>query len=288
MIKIGVQFPILEIGNDPGAIREFVQAADDMGYTHLVTLEHILQVDEKSHPGYEPMKTPLPLYLLKFPIHEPFVLFGFIAAVTRNIELFTQILILPQRQTALVAKQAAEIDILSKGRLKLGVAVGHTDLEYEGLGIDFKTRAARIEEQIEVLRLLWTHEKVDFKGRFHTFNGVGINPLPIQRPIPIWMGGYSDPVMRRGVRLADGMVMPPKPQDVLRLLKEAGRDPSTFGMTATLSIGKGETADMLARAKAQEASGITHTAVGTQGAGFTKVEQHIAALGRFRDAYGAF
>ena len=284
-MKIGAAFPMHEIGNDPGAIRAFVQAAEELGYAHLTAIDHVLGVDPSSHPGYEPIKNVVPIYLNTYPFHELFVLLGFVAAATHKIELFTHILILPQRQTALVAKQAAEVDILSRGRLRLGVAVGHVEYEYEGLGMDFHTRGARIEEQIQVLRLLWTQEKVDFNGKFHRLDGVGINPLPVQRPIPIWMGGWSDVVLRRAARVADGIVLPSRIPDVLRYVSEAGRSPTAFGMTGGVSA-NGDITKAVDNAKAQEARGVTHLGVSTQGGGYTAVEGHIAALARFKAAYG--
>ena len=190
-MNIGVVFPQVEIGNDPAAIRDYAQAVEAMGYTHILAFDHVLGANPPSHPG---LKGP---YTYKHPFHEPFVLFGFLAAVTTRVELVTGIIILPQRQTALVAKQTACVDVLSGGRLRLGVAVGWNFVEYEALGEDFKNRGQRIEEQIEILRALWTKELVTVEGRWHRVTDAGINPPPVQRPIPIWMGGESDPVVRR-------------------------------------------------------------------------------------------
>ena len=284
-MQIGVTFPTHEIGTDPGAIRAFAQAAESLGYGHLTAIDHVLGVHLPSHPGYEPIKNVTLRYALTYPIHELLTLFGFLAGVTDRVELFTAILILPQRQTALVAKQAAEVDVLSGGRLRLGVGVGHTDIEYGGLGMSFHDRGARIEEQIRLLRLLWTEEVVTFKGRFHSIEAAGINPLPVQRPIPIWMGGWSEAVLRRAARLADGLMTPQRIGDMRRYLSEAGRDPSTFGFSVGISIGD-DMAEAVAEARAQEARGITHLAVGTQDAGFTNVDQHIDALRRFKVEYG--
>ncbi len=281
-MQIGVNFPQHEIGTDPGAIRAFAQAVEGLGYAHLTAIDHVLGVHLPSHPGYEPIKNVTPRYSLDYPVHELFALFGFLAGVTEKIELFTAILILPQRQTALVAKQAAEVDILSGGRLRLGVAVGHTDVEYAGLGMSFHDRGARIEEQIQLMRMLWKQEVVTFTGSFDTLDGVGINPLPVQRPIPIWMGGWSEAVLRRAARLADGLMTPRRIDDMRRYVREAGRDPSQFGFAVGISVGADDVSGAVAQAEAEKARGITHLAVGTQEAGFTSVDQHIDALKRFK------
>jgi probable F420-dependent oxidoreductase len=285
-VQIGANFPQHEIGTDPGAIREFAQAAEALGYVHLTALDHVLGVDLPSHPGYEPIKNVSPRYALTYPIHELFTLFGFLAGVTEKIELFTAILILPQRQTALVAKQAAEVDILSNGRLRLGVAVGHTDIEYAGLGMSFHDRGARIEEQIELLRKLWTEEVVTFNGKFHNLEAVGINPLPVQRPIPIWMGGWSQAVLRRAARLADGLMTPQRIGEMRGYVSEAGRDPSKFGFSVGIRVRGDDVSGAVAEARTQEARGVTHLAVGTQDAGLTSVDEHIDALRRFKAEYG--
>ncbi|MDE2969186.1 MAG: LLM class F420-dependent oxidoreductase, partial [Chloroflexota bacterium] len=189
-MKLGVIFPQTEIGNDPGAIREFVQAAEELGYEHILAYDHVLGADPAKHPNWGGA------YTMDSAFHEPFVLFGYLASVTSTIKLTTGIIILPQRQTALVAKQAAEVDVLSNGRLRLGVGLGWNRVEYEALGQDFHNRGRRVEEQIALMRRLWTEESVDFDGKWHTVDGAGINPMPVQRPIPIWMGGGAEPVLR--------------------------------------------------------------------------------------------
>src|SRR5512145_2775507 len=185
-MKIGVVFPQVEIGNDPAAIRDYAQAVEGMGFTHILAFDHVLGANPDRPGGW---KGP---YTFRHPFHEPFVLFGFLAAATGRVELVSGILILPQRQTALVAKQAATVDVLSGGRLRLGVAVGWNFVEYEALGENFATRGRRIEEQIEVLRALWTRELVTVQGQWHRITDAGIHPLPVQRPIPLWIGGLSD------------------------------------------------------------------------------------------------
>ncbi len=225
-MKIGVVLPQTEIGNDPVAIKAYAEAVEGMGFTHILVFDHVLGANPARPGGW---KGP---YTYRHGFHEPFVLFGFLAAATRRVELVTGIVILPQRQTALVAKQAAAVDVLSGGRLRLGVAVGWNPVEFEALGEDFTTRGRRIEEQIEVMRALWTRELVTFTGKQHRISDAGINPLPVQRPIPIWMGGESEVVQRRMARIADGWMphfRPGAPAQAVvdrlhGLVREAGRD----------------------------------------------------------------
>ncbi|MBX6343201.1 MAG: LLM class F420-dependent oxidoreductase, partial [Thermomicrobiaceae bacterium] len=238
-MRIGVVFPQTEIGADPVVLRDYAQTAEGLGYTHLLAYDHVVGVDVSRRPGWTGS------YTSKDQFHEPLVFFGYLAAVTTTLELVTGVIILPQRQTALVAKQAAEVDVLSGGRLRLGVGVGWNEAEYVALNQDFHTRGRREEEQVEVLRLLWTQEIVDYQGRWHTLPGVGINPLPVQRPIPIWLGGRSDAAYRRIARIADGWMpqFPPEPEGVAivetvrRYTREAGRDPDALGMEARLTLG---------------------------------------------------
>ena len=192
--------PQTEIGPDPADVSRFATAAEESGYSYLMAYDHVLGADPNARPDWGGA------YSQEDQFHEPLVLYGWLATKTK-LELVTGVLVLPQRQTALVAKQAAEVDILTGGRFRLGVGVGWNTVEYEALGEDFHTRGRRYEEQIEVLRLLWTHDVVDFKGRYHTIDRAGILPRPVQRPIPIWMGDRdSEPVLRRIGRLADGWI----------------------------------------------------------------------------------
>ncbi|HEY9325316.1 MAG TPA: LLM class F420-dependent oxidoreductase, partial [Candidatus Limnocylindria bacterium] len=182
-MRVGAVFPQLEIGTDPDAIAKYARTVEDLGYDHLVIFDHVLGADANRPGGWTGA------YDHRSMFHEPFVLYGYLAAVTSRLRLATAVLVLGQRQTALVAKQAAEVDVLSRGRLTLGVGIGWNAVEYEALGESFTNRGRRIEEQIAVLRALWTQEVVDFKGRWHRIDRAGIDPLPVQRPIPIWMGG---------------------------------------------------------------------------------------------------
>lgn len=279
-MKIGVTFPTHEIGTDPGAVRAFAQAADDLGFDYVVAIDHVLGVDRARYPDYQPINATEPRYFLDYPYHELFVLFGFLAAVTERVELFTGVLVLPQRQTPLVAKQAAEVDLLSDGRFSLGVGVGHTDLETAAMGVDYRTRGARIEEQVELLRLLWTQESVTYDGRFHHLDGLGINPRP-SRSIPIWMGGWSEPVLRRAARLADGLMMPRDIPRVRAMVAAEGRDATAFGFSDGVMWRLGPDACVAAVAESAE-RGVTHLSVNTQAGGLNTPDEHIAAIEAFR------
>ena len=285
-MKIGAVFPQVEIGTNPAGIRDYAQAVEAMGYTHILAFDHVLGANPERPGGW---KGP---YTYRHAFHEPFVLFGFLAAVTRRVELVTGILILPQRQTALVAKQAAAVDVLSNGRLRLGVAVGWNLVEFEALGEDFHTRGRRIEEQIEVLRALWTRDLVTHEGKWHRVPDAGINPLPVQRPIPVWMGGESEPVLRRAARLADGWLphFRPGPQSqaivdrLHAMVREAGRDPAAFGIEGRLTISQVPEAQWATELAAWRAMrGITHLCIHTVGIGLKRPDDHIEALRRFKE-----
>src|SRR5499425_3569867 len=197
-MKIGVVLPQTEIGNDPGAIKAYAEAVEEMGFTHILVFDHVLGANPERPGGW---KGP---YTYRHAFHEPFVLFGFLAAATRRLGLATGIVILPQRQTALVAKQAAAVAVLSGGRLRLGVGVGWNHVEYEALNENFHTRGRRVSEQIAVMRKLWTEPIVNFKGSYPHLDRAGLNPLPVQRPIPVWMGGMAEPVLKRVAEISDG------------------------------------------------------------------------------------
>jgi probable F420-dependent oxidoreductase len=281
-MRIGVVFPQTEFGNDPGAIREYAQAAEAIGYRHILAYDHVLGASTRNRPDWSGS------YTSDTSFHEPFVLFGFWAAATQRIEFITGVLILPQRQTALVAKQAAEIDILSGGRLRLGIGVGWNEVEFEALNENFQDRGARSEEQIAVLRALWTEPVVDFRGRWHTIPEAGINPLPVQRPIPIWTGGHSERTLRRTARLADGWFPLGGPDDRMRAMieqlreyaREVERDPAGIGIEARLDIARTEEAAWRSTIEAWRDLGATHACVNTMGAGFGSPAEHIEALRR--------
>jgi probable F420-dependent oxidoreductase len=232
-MKLSALFPTRDIGTDPAKIRDWAQAAEDLGFDCIEVADHVF--------GAAPRGDWKPTYSEHDPFHETFTTMAFLAAVTKKVELCSGVLILPQRQTGVVAKQAAQVDILSGGRLRLGVGVGWNHVEYEALDIEWKTRGARQEEQIEVMRKLWTEDLVTYKGRFHTLNAVNMLPVPVQRPIPIWFGGSSDAVVKRAARIGDGWmpimkpdVAEPKIAMIHETMKAHGRDPAKFGLEAWL------------------------------------------------------
>ena len=290
---IGVTVPVTELAGDLAAVRDFVQAAEELGYDHIRLLDHVLGADPQFHP-----EVPEFPYTHKSYIHEPLTLMCYVAAITTRLELVTGILILPQRQTVLVAKQAAEVDVLSGGRLRLGIGVGWNPVEYEALGENFHNRGRRCEEQIQVLRALWTQEVVEFKGQWHQISHAGLNPLPVQRPIPIWIGaGRSahpippEAALRRIGRLADGwfpMFSPGEDgrQAIARMhghARKAGRDPASIGIEGRVIVVDRAPEEWLSQVKAWEELGATYLSVGTGGGGFKSSQQHIEALRRFKE-----
>jgi probable F420-dependent oxidoreductase len=285
-MNVGVIFPQTEFGNDPAAIKEFAQTAEALGYSHILVFDHVLGA---VHAGREPRLTGP--YTEDTPFHEPFVLFGFWAAATTTIELVTGVIILPQRQTALVAKQTAEIDVLSGGRLRLGVGTGWNYVEYDSLNEDFHNRGKRQEEQIELLRKLWTEPVVDYTGKWHRIERAGLNPMPT-RQIPIWMGGFSEPAYRRAGRIADGFIFGGAPAAVapgLATIREElaknGRDASKFGIEAMVGYDAGPE-KWHEHAEAWRQAGATHISVRTMGAGLNGPKEHIAMLRRYREGVG--
>jgi probable F420-dependent oxidoreductase len=286
-MNIGVVFPQTEIGNDPSDIRDYARAAEESGYQHLLAFDHVLGADP-DRP--ERFRGP---YTYQTPFHEPMVLFGFLAAVTQRLELVTGILILPQRQTALVAKQAAGVDVLSGGRLRLGVGVGWNAVEYEALGENFHNRGRRMEEQIALLRELWSKPVVSFEGRYHHVVKAGINPMPPRPTIPVWMGGMSDPVLERTGRLADGWFPQYREPEQLAeglakvhaAAERAGRPTSAIGVEPRVTLSTEGPAHAVDLAYRWQAAGATHLTVNTMGLGFTSARQHIDAIEQFRAAY---
>jgi probable F420-dependent oxidoreductase len=282
-MKIGVVFPQTEFGSDPGAIREYAQTAEALGFTHILAYDHVIGANPDRPGGW---RGP---YTYQSAFHEPFVLYSFMAALTEKIEFVTGILILPQRETVLVAKQAAALDVLSNGRLRLGVGVGWNKVEYIALNQDFHMRGKRQEEQIELLRLLWTQELVSFLGRWHTIPDAGLNPLPVQRPIPIWFGGYADTLLRRVAQMGDGWLPGHRSAqaaeaDLAKLdeyLAANGRSRQDIGIEPRLQY-KDNNLDSWAKTMADwEAVGATHISLNTMGAGLTTAGQHIAAIQEF-------
>jgi len=275
--------PQTEIGPDPDVLVDFAKVAEESGFESLVVYDHVLGADTAMRPGWDGP------YDASDQFHEPFVLYGYLAAQT-SLELVTGVLVLPQRQTALVAKQAAEVDIFTRGRLRLGVGIGWNRVEYEALGVNFSTRAARCEEQIELLRLLWTEDVVNFEGRFDQVVGAGILPRPVQRPIPIWMGGgASRPVLERIGRLADGWIALSAPglgleeawAVVLESARAAGRRQEEVGLQGLVQAGEDPGEERLRRqlARWRGFGDATHLAVSGLHAGRTPRE-HIEYVKR--------
>jgi probable F420-dependent oxidoreductase len=278
-MRIGVVFPQTEIGADAGAVRAYAEHVEALGFTHLLAYDHVVGADPNVHAGWDGP------YDLHNTFHEPLVTFGYLAAVTTSLELVTGILILPQRQTVLVAKQAAEVDLLSGGRLRLGVGLGWNAVEYEALGEDFSNRGKRSEEQVDLMRTLWTEQTVTYHGTYHQVTGAGLAPLPIQRPIPVWFGASSPRACRRAGRLGDGWfpLVGPGPkleqalQEVAQAATEAGRDPAQIAMEGRVSWND-NVDDLAAGLRAWADAGASHVSINTMGAGLASVDDHLRAL----------
>jgi len=277
-MRIGVVFPQTEIGADAGAVRAYAGRVEELGYRHVLAYDHVLGADPAVHVGW-----PGP-YDVTTTFHEPMVMFGYLAGIT-SLELVTGIIILPQRQTALVAKQAAEVDLLSGGRFRLGIGLGWNAVEYEALGQDFSTRGRRVEEQVELLRRLWTEPSITYHGSYERVTGAGLAPLPVQRPIPVWFGAQSDRAYRRAGRLADGwfpQVAPGPKLDEARSVVEqaavaAGRDPARIGMEGRVSW-RGSPEKLAEHAATWRDAGATHVSLNTMGAGLGAVDNHLSVL----------
>jgi probable F420-dependent oxidoreductase len=284
-MQIGVVYPQTEIPTDRWAVRAYAERVEELGYRHVLAYDHVVGADPTVHA---PWQGP---YDIDTTFHEPLVLFGFLAGFS-SLELVTGIIIAPQRQTALLAKQAAEVDILSEGRLRLGLGVGWNAVEYEALGQDFATRGQREEEQIGLLRRLFTERSVTYQGRFDRITAAGLWPLPIQRPIPIWLGGQSPAAYRRIGRLADGwfpqIQLGPDLDAALALIAEgaaqAGRDPAVLGMEARVTWGPGGADAIVAQAEQWREAGASHVSVSTMRAGLTGIDGHLDALSRAAEA----
>lgn len=279
-MNFGVVFPQTEFGSDPAAIRDYAQAAEALGYTHILAYDHVLGANPNRPGGW---KGP---YTYQHPFHDPFVLFSYMAAVTQTIHFVTGILILPQRQTALVAKQAATLDHLSRGRFRMGLGVGWNEVEYVALNQDFHTRGKRLEEQLEVLHQLWTQPLVTYTGTWHTIPDAGLNPLPLQQPIPIWFGGHADVVLQRVARWGQGWLpnyrhpdqAQPSLDKLQTFLAENGRSLADIGIESRLSFGSGDAAVWRSLIAAWRAAGATHMTLNTMGLHYTHPDQHIAAM----------
>lgn len=296
-MKIGVTLPLIDVQGDPTTVRDFAQVAEGLGYDHLGVPDHVLGVNVATRPGWGNRNTSADC------IHDPFVLFGFLAACTSRIEMSTQVMILPQRQTVLVAKQAASLDVLSGGRFRFGIGIGWNKVEYVGLNESFANRGKRSEEQVRVLKALWAEPHVTFKGEWHTIEDAGINPLPARRSIPLWFGGHEDATLRRIAKWGDGWIMLAHPlgdkarTEFAKLkgyVREAGRDPAGVGIEIWTSTAKGGPDDWRRELLGWKDAGVTHVTLNsTYGRdshhvripGRT-VHDHMAAMQQYKAAVG--
>ena len=279
-MKIGVVFPQVEAEIDQAAIRDYTQAVEELGYSHILTFSHVLGANPDRPSGWSGP------YTYKDPFFEPLVLYSFMAAISNRLEFTTGIIIAPQRQTALLAKQAATLDILCNGRLRLGFGLGWNHVEYESLNENFHNRGKRIEEQVELMKELWTKPLVNFEGTWHKVSDAGINPLPIQKPIPIWFGGHHNNVLKRVAKMGDGW-MPNynSPQDAMKSLSdldlylaETGRSIADIGIEVRYQAKPGRKDRWIEWLSDWNNAGATHACVNTMGNGFTSMNQHIHLL----------
>lgn len=278
-MQIGVVFPQTELGGDVGTVRAYGERVQELGFTHVLAYDHVVGADPEVHRGWAGP------YNVATTFHEPFVLFGYLAAIT-SMELVTGIIILPQRQTVLAAKQAAEVDLLTGGRFRLGVGIGWNAVEYEALGKDFSNRGRRLDEQVTLLRRLWTERSLTFDGTHERVTGAGLAPLPVQRPIPVWFGAVAERALQRVGRLADGWFPQVPPGDRLDAAREivrgaaveAGRAPDHIGMEGRITWAEGDLDKLARQAGKWRDAGATHLSVNTMGSGFESVDDHLAAL----------
>ena len=285
-MKLGVVFPQTEIGTDPAVVAEFATTAEAVGYDHLIAYDHVLGASTANRPDWQGPYTSESLF------HEPFVLFGYLAGLTTRLEMVSAVIILPQRQTALVAKQAACVDVLSQGRLRLGIGTGWNAVEYEALDENFHDRGVRSEEQIDLMRKLWADDVISYNGKWHKVTEAGLNPLPVNRRIPVWLGGMAPQVIDRVGRIADGWFPFYNPgleeqiAAVRTAAERAGRNPGEVGIECMTTLGD---AGKEARERLQHLAdlGVSHTAVVTMNAGLDP-QGHIDAIKRFWDVAGDF
>jgi probable F420-dependent oxidoreductase len=293
-MKLCVALPLVDIGGEPETVREFAEAAEEIGYDGLAVADHVLGVNAASRPGWGIRATSATLY------HDPFVLFGFLAPFSLVGDFSTQVLVLPQRQTALVAKQAACVDVLTRGRLRLGIGIGWNETEFEALNENFRNRGRRSEEQVAVMRALWAEPHVTFRGQYHTIDDAGINPLPTRRRVPLWFGGHADVVLRRIAKWGDGWMIsryPPGGEaaaEIARLRRYAeaeGRDAAALGIDVRVAMGSGGEAEWRDEARFWKAHGATHLTLVTytgqghhRGIADISMAGHLAAIRRYHAA----
>jgi len=291
-MELGALLPLGDLGGSPAVVREYAQAAEQIGYHFLEAPDHVIGVNAASRPGWD-RNTNDDLF------HDPFVLFGYLAGITK-LGFSTGVLILPQRQTVLVAKQAACLDVLCGGRFRLGIGVGWNEVEFVGLNENFHNRGRRSEEQVQVMQALWAEPHVTVKGRWHTIEDAGINPLPTARKVPVWFGGHHERTLPRIAKWGDGWMPNAYPPDqsaleifgrLRKLTEEAGRDPAEIGIEVWVSMGSGSEADWAREANFWKQAGATHLCLTTtfhrrhhkRIAGNT-MSDHLAALRRYHAA----
>lgn len=278
-MDLGVVFPQLDIGPDPEVVRDYARTAEAKGYRYCLAYDHVVGGDVDGPYDHEDQ------------FHEPLTLFANLAGATEDLEFVTGVIILPQRQTVLVAKQAAEVDVLSGGRLHVGVGVGWNELEYESLGMDFATRGKREDAQIPVLRKLWTEELVEHEDEFHSLPGVGLSPMPVQRSIPLYVGGTSDPALRRAARLGDGWLPQSEPggplddrlERVREYAREYDRDPDDLTVIGRMKVRGHNPDEWVERLRAWRERGVTGVCVNTMPADRAPEEQ-ADLIAAFADA----
>ncbi|MAP37007.1 MAG: LLM class F420-dependent oxidoreductase [Chloroflexi bacterium] len=282
-MRIGAVFPQTESGTDPGAIKAYSQAVESLGFDHILAFDHVIGANAESRPGWSGA------YRHTDSFYEPLVLFGHIAATTEKIELVTGIIILPQRQTVLAAKQAATVSLLSGGRLRMGIGIGWNPVEYEALDQDFSTRGKRSEEQIDLMRSLWQNELITYEGKSHKVTDAGINPLPPEGSIPIWFGGTADIVLKRVARLGDGWMPVGKPDESRQLmiekltgyLREEGRDIGDIGIESWVTLKDLSDSDVQNEIDGWRNLGATHLSVNTMNSGLKFPDEHINSIEKF-------
>jgi probable F420-dependent oxidoreductase len=284
-LKIGLVYPQIEYPTDPLAVKEYAHTAEALGFTHILAYDHVLGANPERPGGWQGP------YTYRNPFQEPLLLFSFMASMTQQIEFATGIIILPQRQTALFAKQAATLDVLSGGRLRVGIGLGWNEVEYQALNENFHDRGRRSEEQVEVLRRLWTQPLVNFQGQWHHISDAGLNPLPVQQPIPLWFGGTAPAALERAARLGNGwMVNYRTPADARpafekldEYLQAAGRSRKDFGIEARMAFGAGDPETWIRMMQEWKALGATHLSFNTMGHSFDTADKHLDAINQFAE-----
>jgi probable F420-dependent oxidoreductase len=287
-MQIGAVLSQSELGPDPAAVRDYAQAVQDLGYGFLVTTDHVVGADPADHPQLERV------FSIDSYLREPLMLGAFLACAAPRLGQLTSVVILPQRQTVLAAKQAADLDVMTHGQLRLGVGIGWNPIEFQALGMRFQDRARRFEEQIALMRKLWSERVVTFEGRFDTVKAAGINPRPVQQPIPVWIGASAEAAVKRATKIADGF-LPLRPLEggwqatmdkIHAWLEEAGRDPGTFGIEGRLDTSRGTPDEWRTVVEMWHGFGASHLSVGTSGAGGGP-QAHVDRLRQAREVLGS-